>query len=400
MKQTPITKRELPAASPPEGPEDPSPPQTRRVGILIPSTDTTIEKELRAFLPSSVSLHFTRILLEEVTESGLEKMGQSAAEAAELIADIRPDLVVYGCTSGTLFKGKHYDEALRETLEKVTGAPVITMAFAVTELLKECGISRPAVYAPYCEEVCGRLVSFLEEFGVEAEAVSCLGMTDDTAVGRITPKQTAEFVLENREAAVDGVFVSCGNLQVIEELGNLHSELQLPVFSSNLAVIWAICRHFGLDAGMDRFGSFFPSRLADPGRKKPDARLSDGTIVRSLATVCGTERDVAWGNGQSRRFLLEADGAPISLTDTVVLAGTESRLKYENHFEACYCIAGEGEFEVDGEIFPLRPGVMYCPEHGEHTLRAETELRLVCAFCPPLRGDEKHDLGDGSHSSY
>lgn len=400
MKQVPVTVRALPAADPPQSGSGASAPQSRRVGILVPSTDTTIEKELRAFVPSSISLHFTRIPLEAVTESGLERMGQSAAEAAKLLAEVRPDLVIYGCTSGTFLKGKRYDEALRDTLEQVTGAPAITMASAVIELLKESAISRLAVYAPYSEELCERLVSFLEEFDVQVEAVSCLGMTDDSAVGRISPEQTAGFVLTNRVTGADGVFISCGNLQAVQELRNLRSALKMPVFSSSLAVIWAICRHLGQEAGMALFDSCLPNSNGESARREPHARLSNGTILRSLATICGTERDVAWGNGQSRRFLLEADGTPISLTDTVVLAGTESRIKYENHFEACYCIAGEGEIEVDGDVFPLRPGVMYSLQQGEHYLRAETEMRLVCAFCPPLRGDEKHDFGAGSYSTY
>ena len=63
-------------------------------------------------------------------------------------------------------------------------------------------------------------------------------------------------------------------------------------------------------------------------------------IVRNLSEIINTERDIAWGNGQSRRFLLERDGMGYSLTDTIINAGTESLLEYNNHMEACYCIEG------------------------------------------------------------
>ena len=59
-------------------------------------------------------------------------------------------------------------------------------------------------------------------------------------------------------------------------------------------------------------------------------------LVRSIDEV----KTVAWGNGLSRRFLLESDGMGYSLTDTLVLAGTQSPLQYVNHLEACYCIHG------------------------------------------------------------
>jgi L-ectoine synthase len=124
-------------------------------------------------------------------------------------------------------------------------------------------------------------------------------------------------------------------------------------------------------------------------------------IVRHLEELIGTERDVAWGNGQSRRFLIEKDGMGYSLTDTVINAGTESRLHYKNHLEACYCISGRGEVECNGKKYPIVPGTMYAlNEHDDHVLRAVETMRLVCVFTPPLRGPESHNLGGGGASHY
>ena len=96
-------------------------------------------------------------------------------------------------------------------------------------------------------------------------------------------------------------------------------------------------------------------------------------IVRKLSDLIGTDRDVAWGNGHSRRFLLARDGMGYSLTDTVVNAGSESLLEYRNHMEACYCIEGSGEVEdMDGTIHAIEPGTMYALDrHDRHILRAK-----------------------------
>jgi L-ectoine synthase len=125
-------------------------------------------------------------------------------------------------------------------------------------------------------------------------------------------------------------------------------------------------------------------------------------IVRSLDDLTGTERDVAWGNGQSRRFLIESDGMGYSLTDTVIDAGSESLLQYNNHLEACYCIEGTGEVEtLDGKVFPITVGTMYALDnHDKHYLRATTTMRLVCVFSPALKGNESHNLTDNQESSY
>lgn len=125
-------------------------------------------------------------------------------------------------------------------------------------------------------------------------------------------------------------------------------------------------------------------------------------IVQSKEEFHGSERDVDWGNGSSVRLLVEGEGRPFSVTHTTVNPGSESNLCYERHFEACYCVAGEGEVVIDGgDSYPLEPGVIYCPGKGEkHSLRATTEVHLVCVFSPPLAGGEHHSLSDDGHSSY
>jgi len=125
-------------------------------------------------------------------------------------------------------------------------------------------------------------------------------------------------------------------------------------------------------------------------------------IVRTFQEIQGGERDVFWGNGQSRRFLLEQDGMGFTLTDTLVNAGTESLIQYRNHIEACYCIEGEGEVELmNGEVYPIKVGTMYAPNvHDPHYLRAKTNMRLVCVFVPALAGKEAHNFQDSEESSY
>ncbi|MEV7186683.1 ectoine synthase [Kitasatospora sp. NPDC093102] len=123
-------------------------------------------------------------------------------------------------------------------------------------------------------------------------------------------------------------------------------------------------------------------------------------LIRDLADV----KTVEWGNGLSRRFLVASDGLGYSLTDTVVNAGTKSRLEYRNHLEACYCIAGSGEvIDMDGTSHPITPGRLYAlDEHDAHYLVAspDEDLRLVCVFSPALRGDEVHQLDAHSSSAY
>lgn len=123
-------------------------------------------------------------------------------------------------------------------------------------------------------------------------------------------------------------------------------------------------------------------------------------IVRRLPDVTTVE----WGNGLSRRFLLDSDGLGYTVTDTLVRAGTKSRLEYSRHLEACYCISGSGEVvDLNGESHLIEPGTLYALDrYDPHFLIAapEADLRLVCVFSPALRGDETHSLDASTFSHY
>jgi len=122
-------------------------------------------------------------------------------------------------------------------------------------------------------------------------------------------------------------------------------------------------------------------------------------IVRTLQDIVGTERDVDGGNWSSRRLCLADDGMGFSMHDTVLRAGTETRMWYKHHLEGVYCIEGRAtlEDEATGEVHEIGPGTVYLlDDHDRHVLRVEEDLRVICTFNPPVTGSEVHDE-DGAY---
>lgn len=116
--------------------------------------------------------------------------------------------------------------------------------------------------------------------------------------------------------------------------------------------------------------------------------------VVTLEEVIGTEHDVKTDTWNSRRLITKKDGMGYSVTDTIIYAGTETHIWYQNHLEAVYCIEGEGEVVTlkDNKVWPIKKNELYAlDEHDEHLLRAKTDMRMVCVFNPPLSGKEVHD---------
>jgi len=115
-------------------------------------------------------------------------------------------------------------------------------------------------------------------------------------------------------------------------------------------------------------------------------------IVRRLEdTVQDTVEAETW---RSRRLLLAHHGMGFSVHDTVLHAGTSTRMRYTNHLEAVYCIEGKGRITdlATGEEHAIEVGTIYAlDQHDEHILHADERLRMVCVFNPPIVGPETHD---------
>ena len=83
-----------------------------------------------------------------------------------------------------------------------------------------------------------------------------------------------------------------------------------------------------------------------------------------------------------------------SLHDTIIHASTTTRMHYQNHLEAVYCIQGKGRIRdlTNNQNYELEAGTMYALSGNEqHELIADEEMRMVCVFNPPVVGTETHD---------
>ena len=116
--------------------------------------------------------------------------------------------------------------------------------------------------------------------------------------------------------------------------------------------------------------------------------------VRKLSDLEGTDRDVQAPTWKSRRFILADDKVGFSFNDTILYAGTETHMHYQNHIESVYCIEGHAELTdvKTGEVHQITPGSMYLlDEHDEHVLKVIEDVRMMCVFTPALTGEEVHD---------
>lgn len=160
-----------------------------------------------------------------------------------------------------------------------------------------------------------------------------------------------------------------------------------------------------LAAGIGRKIAFEPESPMRIVTVLGTASAEDHVVVRSLDDVIGSERDVFWGNGYSRRLLVRRDGFGFALCVTQGNPDTDSPLQYRNHFESCYYVSGSGEYVWDGGRHPIDTNggistVFVMNENDAHRMVVKEEATCLSIFSPAIEGHESHSLGEGQASSY
>jgi maleate isomerase len=233
-----------------------------RVGMLVPSSNTTMETEVPALLRArererpeeTFTFHSARLRMEDVTPETLRAMNAQTERATTELADMRPDVVASACLVAIMAQGpKHHlaaEAEIESTLEREGAfAPVVSSAGALVAALQELGARRIGIVTPYLEELTGLVVEYIEDAGIEvADAVS-LGVPDNRAVAALDPQGLKEhwkrLDLRDCDALVLSACVQMPSLPVLEEV---ERESGLPTLSAATATTWSILRALELDA--------------------------------------------------------------------------------------------------------------------------------------------------------
>lgn len=249
-----------------------------RLGLIVPSNNTTVEPEFVRMSPDGVDCFATRTMIVE-TDDPAEKartilaMHARIDDAAHELASLKADVIGYVCTSGSFLDGDDSDRAVCERLARSTGVPTVTASTAVVVALRTLGIKRVALATPYIPQVSDGLRAYLEDAEFEVAAHRDLNLLSNLDKGRLGPEASAELVRSMDLGDSDGVFISCTNWRTIESVAALEAELGVPVISSNLATLWLMLAIAGVDIAQED-GKPSAARIwASPPATIPDFAL-------------------------------------------------------------------------------------------------------------------------------
>lgn len=225
-----------------------------RLGVLVPTTNKTMEPELYKMTTRGVSVHFSKLKQKEDTVEELQRMADDVPRAAAELADAEVDIIAFGCTTGSLIGGLGYDEQLIRKIESVAHIPATTTSTAVISALKELEIKTLCVATPYQDDLNRMEKQFLESHGFKIIDIRGLGCRSPE-IADVSPKTIYKHARAVFRPEADGLFISCTDLRTSDVLQALEYDLNKPVVSSNQATMWMMLKKVGIGEPIDGYGT-------------------------------------------------------------------------------------------------------------------------------------------------
>lgn len=231
-----------------------------RIGLMVPSSNTTMEAEVPAILRRRESVlpderftfHSARLRMQRVTADELRAMNAQTARAASELADARPDVIATACLIAIMAQGRGYHRVAAEEIAAVLAregapAPVVSSAGALIEALRELKASRIVMVAPYERPLTRLVVDYIQDAGIEVQDVVSLEVSDNRAVGRLDPAKLHEHWRKLDLAGCDALVLSaCVQMPSLAAIDTVEEDSGLPTLSAATATTWSLLRAIGL----------------------------------------------------------------------------------------------------------------------------------------------------------
>jgi maleate isomerase len=230
-------------------------PLAKRVGLVILATDHTTEPDFARMVASEeIGIYVSRIhYANPTTPENLRAMQPSLSAGAGLILPGEPlDAIMYSCTSASVVIG---DNEIAAAIRKAKpGVQVVTPTAAAVLGLRASGAKRISILTPYTRETSRPMADYFAGLGFDIDRFTCLDMTDDREMARVSPSEIVAFAEEALDPASDALFVSCTALRAAGVAAEIEQAIGKPVVTSNLATAWQCLRICGDEASRPELG--------------------------------------------------------------------------------------------------------------------------------------------------
>jgi len=226
-----------------------------RIGVLTPHFDPLPESEFWTMSPEGVSVHAARVLS---VDSQTFANPPHPDDAAELLAALPVNAIVFAFTTSSYLLGSEGEQALKTRLEKRSdGIPVLLPCMAAVEGFRALGIRRIALIHPpwFADDVNQAGVSYFRRQGFDVAYASQL--RPPRKFTEVHPEELYEWVRKQVPSEAEGVFFGGNGLRAIGVISALEEDLGRPVLTANQVAFWHALRRVRVGAPVNGYGQLF-----------------------------------------------------------------------------------------------------------------------------------------------
>jgi maleate isomerase len=213
----------------------------RRIGLLLPSSNTVVEPESQSLIPQdgSVTLHFSRFRVTVISDDSASSRQfemESMLQPALLLADAKVDRIAWAGTAAS-WLGFDRDDELVGLITGRTRIPATTAVLAINAHLCRLGARRLGLVTPYIEALEQQIKANYRAWGAEVVASRRLNLTVNTDYAAVGPDTIEAMCRDVASARPDAIVIMCTNLGFARQAGTLSVGLGIPVIDSVAATL-------------------------------------------------------------------------------------------------------------------------------------------------------------------
>ena len=210
----------------------------RKIGLLIPKTNLTVEHELQYLFNKNILdcndyIFYTAKLdyktsYKENKEQYLKDLAEDSNNKIEDLKYLDVDYVGYFCTSSAI---------VSENLN-ISNNP----AGALVEEAKLKNIKKCLLITPYNDELGSKVKKELEGNYINVNRIINLNLINTKDYFDFGKNKLEKFIIDNYQSDDGDIIISCTNLPTLHFISNVERKLNVKVFSSNSSLFSKIIR--------------------------------------------------------------------------------------------------------------------------------------------------------------
>ncbi|OZE99195.1 maleate cis-trans isomerase [Rhodococcus sp. 15-2388-1-1a] len=236
-----------------------------RVGLVVPSSNVTVETEMPALLArhrdARFSFHSSRMRMQAVSPEQLRAMNAQRERCILELGDAGIDAVLYACLVALMVAGPGEHQRVEGLIAEqlATGgsdAAVRSSAGALVEGLRALDAKNIVLVTPYMRPLAEKVVEYIEAEGIRVLDWRALEVSDNAEVGCIPGERVMDAARSLDLTGADALVISaCVQMPSLPLVQAAEDEFGIPVLSAATAGAYSLLRALDLPVDLPDAGS-------------------------------------------------------------------------------------------------------------------------------------------------